>query len=81
MNFTLNQGKDMCSLKIHDNSNECQRDFFALAMLNQSTKCVLKVATEMQSNLKNKAPERCQPYSGVYLYIKQNFSRHFLLQP
>ena len=55
--------------------------FFTLARLNQSTKYMLKVATEMQSNLKNKAPERCQRCSGVYLYIKQNFSRLFLLQP
>ena len=55
--------------------------FFMLARLNQSIKYMLKVATEMQLNLKNKAPERCQRCSGVYLYIKQNFSRHFLLQP
>ena len=39
------------------------------------------IATEMQLNLKNKAPERCQRCSGVYHYIKQNFSIHFLLQP
>ena len=54
--------------------------FFTLAKLNQS-KYKLKVATEMQSNLKKKPPERCQGCSGVYLYIKQNFSKHFLLQP
>ena len=41
--------------------------FFTLARLNQSTKYMLKVATEMQSNLKNKSPERCQRCSGVYL--------------
>ena len=44
--------------------------FFTLPRLNQSTKCMLKVAIEMQSDLKNKAPERCQHRSGVYLYIK-----------
>ena len=44
--------------------------FFTLARLNQSTKYMLKVAAEMQSNLKNKAPERCQRCSGVYLHIK-----------
>ena len=55
--------------------------FFTLARLNQSTKYMLKVATEMQSNIKNKAPEQCQRGSVVYLYIKQNFSKHFLLQP
>ena len=55
--------------------------FFMLARLNQSIKYMLKVATEIQSNLKNKAPERCQRCSGVYLYIKQDFSRHFFLQP
>ena len=48
--------------------------FFTLKRLNQSTKYMLKVATEIQSNLKNKAPEQCQPCSDVYLYIKQNFS-------
>ena len=31
--------------------------FFTLARLNQLRKYMLKVATEMQSNLKNKAPE------------------------
>ena len=31
-----------------------------LARLNQSTKYMLKVATEMQLNIQNKAPERCQ---------------------
>ena len=55
--------------------------FFTLARLNQSTKYMLKVATEMQLNLKNKTPERCQRCSGVHLYTKQNFARHFLLQP
>ena len=55
--------------------------FFTLARLNQSTKYMLKAATEMQSTLKNKAPERYEPFSGVYVYIKQNFSRHFLLEP
>ena len=55
--------------------------FFTLARLKQSTRYMLKVATEMQSSLKNKAPELCQRCSGVYLYIKQNFSRHFFLQP
>ena len=31
-----------------------------LARLNQSAKYMLQVATEMQLNLQNKAPERCQ---------------------
>ena len=49
----------MCSLKIRDNvllspvSIECE----LIARLNQSRKYMLKVAAEMQSNLKNKAPE------------------------
>ena len=55
--------------------------FFTLAKLNQSTKYMLIVATEMQSNVKNKAPQRCQRCSGVYLFIKQNLSKHFFLQP
>ena len=54
--------------------------FFTLEMLYESTKYMLKAATEIESNLKNKAPERYQRCSGVYLYIKQNFSRHCLLQ-
>ena len=54
--------------------------FFTLEMLYQSTKYMLKAATEIESNLKNKAPERYQRCSGVYLYIKQNFSRYRLLQ-
>ena len=68
----------MFSPKIHDNSNECQHDIlFTLARLNQSTKYMFKVATEMQSNLKNKPPERCQRCYGVYLFIKQKLSRNF----
>ena len=55
--------------------------FFTLAKLNQLRKYMLKVATEMQSNLKSKAPEWCQRCSGVYLFVKQNLSRHFFLQP
>ena len=55
--------------------------FLTLARLNQLRKYMLKVATEMQSHLKNKPPERCQRCSGVYLFVKQNLSRHFLLQP
>ena len=68
----------MFSPKIHDNFNECQHDIlFTLARLNQSTKYMFKVATEMQSNLKNKPPERCQRCYGVYLFIKQKLSRNF----
>ena len=44
--------------------------FFTLEMLYESTKYMLKAATEIESNLKNKAPERYQRCSGVYLYIK-----------
>ena len=38
--------------------------FFTLARLKQSAKCILRFATEMQSNLKNKATERYQRRSG-----------------
>ena len=72
----------MCSLKIHDNPNECQHDI----LYNSNVKPINKIhAQSCNKNAiklkKNKIPERCQRCSGVYLYIKQNFSRHFLLQP
>ena len=56
-------------------------DILYVSKVKPIKKDMLKMATEMQSHLKNKAPERFQRCSGVYLYIKQNFSRHILLQP
>ena len=44
-----------------------QHDNLYVSKVEPINKIMLKVAKEMQSNLKNKAPERCQPGSGVFV--------------
>ena len=57
----------MRSLKIHTILMNGQHDILYVSKVEPINKIMLKVATEMQSNLKNKAPERCQPGSGVFV--------------
>ena len=51
--------------------------FFTLARLKQSTKYILRFATEMQSNLKNKATERYQRRSGFIFIESKTFLDFF----
>ena len=71
----------MFSLKIHNNSSKYQHDIPYVSKVKPVNKIHAKRCNRNAIKPKKRKPERCQRFSGVYLFVKQNLSRHFLLPP
>ena len=52
INFTLNQDKGMCSLKIHDNFNECQHDVIYVSKVKPINKIHTQICNRNAIKLK-----------------------------